>query len=82
MTKDEAFIQFWKLYPRKVAKEHARKMFNRALDRVLKEMALDAFMAKVEEAIAAYIRHKPDRIDFKHPDYIILHTSMVWRAYN
>lgn len=59
MTKDEAFDLFWKTYPRRIAKAHARKAFDKAIKKTTIEVML--------KAIADYIRFKPERIDFKHP---------------
>jgi hypothetical protein len=53
------FDQFWKAYPRRVAKGHARTAFDRAIRKTTLETMLSA--------IADYIRFKPERIDFKHP---------------
>lgn len=59
MTIADDFETFWKKYPRRVGKGAARKAF----DKARKKTTLD----KMLEAINAYILHKPERIDFKHP---------------
>lgn len=59
MTREEAFETFWAAYPRRVGKGAAREKFAKAI----KKTTLDVMLT----AIADYIRHKPDRIDFKHP---------------
>jgi len=59
MTREEEFATFWAAYPRKVAKGHARDAFDKAIRLTTLETMLTA--------ISAYVRHKPDRIDFKHP---------------
>jgi hypothetical protein len=59
MTKDEAFSVFWSAYPRRIAKGAARKAFDKAIKKTTLETMLNA--------IKAYIQHKPERIDFKHP---------------
>jgi hypothetical protein len=59
MTREDQFDAFWKAYPRRVAKGHARTAF----DKAIRKTTLEAMLA----AIADYIRFKPDRIDFKHP---------------
>ena len=59
MTIEDDFNTFWKAYPRRVAKGHAREMFAKAI----RKTTLDTMLA----AIADYIRFKPERIDFKHP---------------
>lgn len=59
MTREEQFDAFWAAYPRRVAKGHARKAFDKAIRRT----TLDTILA----AITDYIRFKPERIDFKHP---------------
>lgn len=53
------FDTFWRAYPRRVAKGHARDAFAKAI----RKTTLEAMLT----AIAAYIRFKPDRVDFKHP---------------
>lgn len=58
MMSDE-FEIFWKAYPRKIGKGHARKAFAKAI----KLTTLEDMLA----AILAYVTHKPARIDFKHP---------------
>lgn len=58
MSADD-FDTFWRAYPRRVAKGHARDAFAKAI----RKTTLEAMLT----AIADYIRHKPDRIDFKHP---------------
>ncbi|RWL14865.1 MAG: hypothetical protein EOR57_31460 [Mesorhizobium sp.] len=59
MTHEDDFNTFWKAYPRRVAKGHARTAFDRAIRKTTLETML--------QAIADYIRFKPERIDFKHP---------------
>lgn len=59
MTVADDFDTFWKAYPRRVAKGHARTAFDKAIRKTTLETML--------QAIAAYIRFKPERIDFKHP---------------
>lgn len=59
MTREEQFNAFWAAYPRRVAKGYARTAFDKAIRKTSLETML--------EAIEAYIRLKPDRIDFKHP---------------
>ena len=56
---ETAFETFWKAYPRRIGKGHARKAFERAIKLTTLETML--------EAITAYITHKPPRIDYKHP---------------
>lgn len=53
------FDEFWRAYPRRVAKGHARIAFDKAIRKTTLETMLSA--------VADYIRFKPDRIDFKHP---------------
>ena len=53
------FDTFWRAYPRRVAKGHARTAFDKAIRKTTLETML--------QAIAAYVRFKPERIDFKHP---------------
>lgn len=53
------FEQFWRAYPRRVAKGHARTAFEKAIRKT--------DLATMLAAIADYIRFKPERIDFKHP---------------
>lgn len=59
MTREDQFETFWKAYPRRVAKGHARSSFEKAIRKTTLETMLTA--------IANYIRHKPERVDFKHP---------------
>jgi len=59
MSKEEQFESFWRTYPRRVAKGAARKAF----DKAIKKTTLDNML----KAIAAYVQHKPEKIDFKHP---------------
>lgn len=59
MTREDQFNAFWRAYPRRVAKGYARKAFDKAIGLTTLETML--------AAIAEYIRHKPERIDFKHP---------------
>lgn len=59
MSKAEQFETFWRTYPRRVAKGAARKAF----DKAIKKTSIDDML----KAIAAYIQHKPEKIDFKHP---------------
>jgi hypothetical protein len=59
MTTEEQFNVFWKAFPRRVAKGHARTAFDRAIRKTTLETML--------KAIEDYIRFKPERIDFKHP---------------
>ena len=59
MSKEEQFETFWRAYPRRVAKGAARKAF----DKAIKKTTLQAML----EAVQKYERHKPEKIDFKHP---------------
>lgn len=59
MTREEAFETFWKAYPRRVGKGHARKAFEKSI----RKTTIEAMLAAIE----LYVRHKPERIDFKHP---------------
>jgi hypothetical protein len=59
MTREDQFEAFWKAYPRRVAKGHARTAF----DKAIRKTTLETMLA----AIGDYILCKPERIDFKHP---------------
>lgn len=59
MTAEDDFNTFWRAYPRRISKGAARDAFAKASRKTTLETMLTA--------IADYIRHKPDRIDFKHP---------------
>lgn len=59
MVNNDDFETFWRAYPRRIAKGAAREKFAKAIKLTTLETML--------EAIAAYIGHKPERIDFKHP---------------
>lgn len=53
------FDEFWRAYPRRIAKGTARTAFEKAI----RKTTLETMLA----AIADYVRFKPERIDFKHP---------------
>lgn len=59
MTKEQAFENFWKCYPRRVAKGAARKAFDKAIKKATLEQMI--------KAITDYVAKKPEKIDFKHP---------------
>ena len=59
MTTADDFETFWKAYPRRISKGAARTAFAKAI----KKVSLDTMLS----AIQTYIRHKPERIDYKHP---------------
>ncbi len=59
MTKEDQFAVFWNTYPRRIAKGAARTAF----DKAIRKTTLETMLA----AISDYVRHKPERIDFKHP---------------
>ncbi len=59
MTKEEQFNTFWAAYPRRISKGAARTAFDKALKKTTPETML--------AAIKAYVSHKPEKIDFKHP---------------
>lgn len=52
------FETFWSAYPRRIAKGAARQAFARAIRKTTLETLL--------KALEAYIRHKPDTIDYCH----------------
>ena len=60
VTQTLPFDAFWDLYPRKVAKGHARLAFKKACDKVKPETIMDAvkkFAAAVEGKEKQYIPH-------------------------
>lgn len=59
MTLEDDFNLFWRAYPRRISKGAARDAFTKAI----RKTTLDTML----QAIADYIRFKPERIDFKHP---------------
>ncbi|RWO34752.1 MAG: hypothetical protein EOS10_00160 [Mesorhizobium sp.] len=59
MSHEDDFNLFWRTYPRRISKGSARTAFEKAI----RKTTLDAML----QAIADYIRFKPERIDFKHP---------------
>ncbi|MGR9130793.1 hypothetical protein [Rhizobium leguminosarum] len=59
MTKEQQFENFWKCYPRRVAKGAARKAFEKAIKK--------ATLEDMIKAISEYVAKKPEKIDFKHP---------------
>ncbi len=59
MTKEEQFENWWKAYPRRVAKGNARKAFDKAIRK--------ASMEELLEGITRYVAHKPSYCDYAHP---------------
>lgn len=59
MTREEEFSIFWKSYPRRIAKENARKAFEKAIKRTSLQDLLDG--------ITKYVANKPDWQDYAHP---------------
>ena len=57
---DQDFEDFWKRYPRRVAKGAARKAYEKARKRGVTQLQMFT-------ALALYIKHKPDYADFCHP---------------
>lgn len=55
----DQFDDFWRAYPRRVAKGAARLAFAKALRKTTLETML--------KALESYIRHKPEQIDYCHP---------------
>jgi hypothetical protein len=59
LTKEQAFENFWKCYPRRVAKGAARKAF----DKAIKKTTLDEMIV----ALTKYVANKPTWQDFRYP---------------
>lgn len=59
MTREEEFSNFWRAFPRKIAKANARKAFDKAIKLTTMEILLDG--------ITKYVANKPDYQDYCHP---------------